>query len=349
LQNVAPAVMTVGGWFDAEDLYGPLKIYHEVEQRNPQVFNILVMGPWRHGGWARGDGDRLGDARFDAKTSLYYQGHVERAFFDYYLKDGPPPELPEALVFETGENRWRRFPNWPPSGLQVRDLHLHAGGVLDFEPAAEPPGAADEFISDPAKPVPFTADISTRMVPDYMTADQRFAARRPDVLSYQTAPLDEDLTLAGPLQAELWVETTGTAADWVVKLIDVFPPDAEDPEGLPPGVRMGGYQMMIRSEVLRGCYRNGYERPEAFVPGQPTVVRLELLDVLHTFKKGHRVMIQVQSSWFPLVDRNPQTHVANIFLAEEADFVKATHRVHRSPQYPSRVRVGVLEVEQPAD
>lgn len=341
LNNVRPAVLTVGGWFDAEDLYGPLKIYQEVERHNPGTENNLVMGPWVHGGWGRTDGDSLGHIDFGEKSAIFFREHIELPFFLHHLKGGPDPGLPEAYVFETGANQWRKFDQWPPP-VETRRLHFHPAGRLAFDPPQESPIAYDEFISDPQKPVPFTTAITTGMNKEYMIEDQRFAARRPDVLAYQTDVLEEDLTIAGPLTAELIVATSGTDSDWVVKVIDVFPADMEDPEDLPDGVRMGGYQMMVRGEVFRGRFRNSYEFPEPFVPGEPTKVNFELWDVLHTFKKGHRVMIQVQSTWFPLVDRNPQKFVDNIFEADESDFIKATHRVFRSADHSTSVRVGVL-------
>ena len=338
LNKVAPAVMTVGGWFDAEDLYGPLKIYRSVEKRNPGIFNVLVMGPWRHGGWAGGKGDRLGKAFFGSDTSAFFRKNMELPFFNHFLKGEGEQRLPEAYVFETGANRWRQFDHWPPRGTQTRRLYFRAGGKLAFEAPEDEGDAHDEYVSDPAKPVPFTEKITTQMDVDYMTDDQRFAARRPDVLVYQTEPLQEALTLAGPLLADLRVSTSGTDADWVVKLIDVFPNDAKDPQGKP----LGGYQMMVRSEVIRGRFRNSYEKPEPFVANEPAKVPLELQDVLHTFKKGHRLMIQVQSTWFPLVDRNPQKYVPNIFKAEAKDFIKATHRIYRSKKLPTSIEIGVL-------
>ena len=345
LKNVSAAVMTVGGWYDAEDLYGPLKIYRTVEENNPKTWNVLVMGPWVHGGWARTEGDRVGNARFGFDTSKFYQENIEAPFFEHFLKGKGELTLPEAYVFETGANRWRRFADWPPAAAKPATLYLRQGGALSFDPpaAAETPEAGyDEYVSDPAKPVPFTEVIDPGMTREYMTADPRFAARRPDVLVYQTEPLERDLTLAGPIQARLWVSTSGTDSDWVVKLIDVFPPDADNPEPNPANVRMGEYQMMVRSEIIRGRFRNSYEHPEAFTPNQPTEVDLELQDVLHTFQRGHRIMVQIQSTWFPLVDRNPQTFVPNIFEANEEDFRKATQRVYRSPEHPTRLEVGVL-------
>ncbi len=341
LKHVAPAVMTVGGWFDAEDLYGALNTYRAVEQQNPGIVNTLVMGPWSHGGWARTDGDKLGMARFDAKTALFYRENIELPFFDCYLKDRCGTPLPEAYVFETGANQWRTFEEWPPANLEPRDLYLHSKGALSFE-AADEGEAYDEYVSDPAKPVPFTEAIAKGMTKEYMTDDQRFAARRPDVLAHQTEVLEEDITVAGPITAELWVSTSGTDSDWVVKLIDVYPNDATDPEEMPEGKHLGGCQMMVRSEVIRGRFRDGYDRPAPFMPDQPTKVSLTLQDVLHTFAKGHRIMVQIQSTWFPLVDRNPQTYMENIFQAGEDDFVKATQRVYRSGAHASCLRFGVL-------
>jgi putative CocE/NonD family hydrolase len=343
LENVAPAVMTVGGWYDAEDLYGPLAIYRSIEEKNPAVFNVLVMGPWRHGGWARDAGDSLGYVRFGARTSEHYRARVELPFFNHYLKGEGGLDLPEVTVFETGENRWRTFDTWPPADLETRSLFLREDGSLSFDAPSAAGVAWDEYVSDPDNPVPFTSDIAIGMTREYMVDDQRFAARRPDVLVYQTPVLDQPLTLAGSIVADLWVSTSGTDSDWVVKLIDVFPADMPDRDGLPRGVHMGGYQMMVRSEVIRGRFRNSYERPEPFVPDQPTRIVLPLQDVLHTFKPGHRIMVQIQSTWFPLVDRNPQSYVENIYTdADVDDFIAATQRVYRSQRYPSQLRVGVF-------
>jgi putative CocE/NonD family hydrolase len=342
LENVAPAVLTVGGWFDAEDLFGPLQIYRSVEEKNPGIFNALVMGPWRHGGWARDAGDSLGYIRFGSETGPYYQENVEAVFFNYYLKGQGEMTLPEAYVFETGANRWRTFSDWPPAEAQAATLHPGPAGSLRFESPSNAGPGFDEWVSDPAKPVPFTADIATGMTREYMVDDQRFASRRPDVAVYRTEPLTEAVTLVGPLLADLWVSTSGTDSDWIVKLIDVFPPDAPDHAGLPRGVPMGGYEMMVRSEVIRGRFRNSNGNPEPFVPDQPTRVQLPLQDVLHTFLPGHRIMIQIQSTWFPLVDRNPQTFVENIYLAEEGDFIPATQRVYWTADHPSRIQVQLL-------
>jgi uncharacterized protein len=336
LRNVAPAVMTVGGWFDAEDLYGPLSIYRTIEAQDPDAWNVLVMGPWSHGGWARTPGDRLGNVDFEGEHSVFYQQEIEAEFFTHHLEGeaAGPAALPEAYVFETGINRWRRFDAWPPPG-RPHTLWLGPGAAL--LPAAPAARGFEEFVSDPARPVPFTEAVATGMTKEYMTDDQRFAARRPDVLHWVSEPLAEPLTLAGPLTAELWVSTSEADADWVVKLVDVFPGDAPDHAHLPPGQHMGGYQMMVRSEVIRGRYRDGYDAPKPFVAGKPTRVRLPLQDVLHTFLPGHRVMVQVQSTWFPLVDRNPQAWVDNVFEAQDEDFVAATHRVYHGARHASRL------------
>jgi putative CocE/NonD family hydrolase len=347
LRKVAPAVLVVGGWFDAEDLYGTLATYRTVEQQNPGITNTLVMGPWRHGGWARDPGDRLGDIVFGSRTSEYYRRHIERAFFDRWLKDDRKvAPLPEACVFETGANRWRTFETWPPAGLRAEALVPGADGVLSLSSSAGRPAGGpgyDEFISDPARPVPFTESITAGAPPEFMTADQRFAARRPDVLVYQTAPLAKRITVAGPLEAELWVSTSAGDADWIVKLIDVYPPDAKDFEGMSPGRHLGGYQMLVRSEAIRGRFREDRSRPRPFASGVPALVRLPLVDILHSFEPGHRIMIQVQSSWFPLIDRNPQTYVENIFRAAPEDFVKATHRLYHDAKHTTRIRMSVLE------
>jgi putative CocE/NonD family hydrolase len=334
LKNVAPAVMVVGGWYDAEDLYGTFKTYHSVEKQNNKVNNVLVIGPWHHGGWSSVSGEKLGPASFGSKTAEFYRAEVEFPFFEKYLKDKTNPAPAEATVFETGSNSWRTFDAWPPKNVSYRPLFLRENGGLDF---AAPTGSAtyDEYVSDPAKPVPYTENITPRMTIEYMVEDQRFAARRPDVLVYQLPAQEEELVLAGPLDIDLWVTTTGTDADFVVKLIDVFPDSTE-------AAAQPGFQMMLRSEVFRARFKNSFEKPEALSPGQPTRLRFELLDVLHRFKKGHRLMIQIQSTWFPLVDRNPQKFVPNIYLAKPDDYQKATHRVLRSAEHPSSIRLGIV-------
>ncbi len=349
LKNVAPAVMVVTGWYDAEDLYGSFKTYQSVEKLNPSVNNVLVVGPWIHGGWASQDGDKLGQVSFDTKTAVHYRAEIEFPFFEKYLKGKDLPAPAEATVFETGSNTWKTFDAWPPKETKPGVLRLQPGGKLTIEMAdgkvvqasdADAPDVPadsgfDEFISDPAKPVPFTESITNRMNVEYMVDDQRFAGRRPDVLVYQSDVLEYDVTMAGTLKTHIDFSTTGTDADIVVKLIDVFP-DGTDPAALP------NYQMMVRSEVLRGRFRNSYEHPEAFEPGKPSTIRLELLDVLHRFRKGHRIMIQIQSTWFPLVDRNPQTFVPNIYFARPSDFKKATHRVWRNADHPATISFGLV-------
>lgn len=337
------AVMTVGGWYDAEDLYGPLKIYREIEKNNPNLTNMLVMGPWVHGGWARTDGSNIGNVYFGQKNSPWYQEHVEAKFFSHYLKDDAetPVQLPEAIMFEGGTNTWREFEVWPPENVQEKSLYFHANGKLSFEAPQANEAESSEYISDPSKPVPFTEAVAVGMPREYMTDDQRFASRRPDVLTFETDVLTEDITLAGEILAQLQVATTGTAADWVVKVIDVYPNNAPaNPHQ--PGKPMGGYQQMVRSEVMRGRFRNSFENPEPFTPNKVTPVNMELQDVLHTFKKGHRIMVQVQSTWFPLVDRNPQKYVDNVFEANEEDFTKATHKVYHSPEHPTSLKVKIL-------
>ena len=341
IKNLPEAVLTVGGWFDAEDLYGPLNIYRTAEKAKEGGYNGLVMGPWSHGLWARGKGDHLGNIHFGEATSEFYRENIEFPFFSRYLKDREVPDLPEAWIFETGRNQWHRFDQWPPPG-EKKSYYMESGFSLSLKaPAGEEP-VWDEYLNDPAKPVPFTEEIDEGMTKEYMTDDQRFAARRPDVLAFSSPVLEENVTLAGPILADLWVSTSGTSADWIVKLIDVFPDDAPAFFELSEDTKMGGYQMMVRSEVIRGRFRNSYEHPEPFEPGIPARVRLPLQDVLHTFKAGHRIMVQVQSSWFPLVDRNPGKYLDNIFEASEKDFVKTTQRVYRCRKMPSRLEVNVI-------
>jgi putative CocE/NonD family hydrolase len=342
LENISAAVLVVGGWFDTEDLYGPLKTYHSIEERNPRAQNSIVMGPWSHGAWVRSPGDRLGDAEFGFRTSDFYNEQVIYPFFDHHLNGGDAPDLPEAMMFETGANRWRRFDEWPPAAREASPLYFREDGGLSFEPPGAADNGGDSYISDPEKPVPYSMEIGSGWTRGYMTEDQRFAARRPDVLVYQTEPLEDDLTLAGPIQANLWVSTTGTASDWVVKVIDVYPGEIPgyDPESGEPN--RGGQQTLVRADVFRGRFRNSYEVPEPFVPGEVAEVSFELQDVLHTFKRGHRLMVQVQSSWFPFIDRNPQSYVPNIFEATEDDFIKVTNTIHRSPEHPSHIEIGVI-------
>jgi len=343
LRDIKPAVLTVGGWYDAEDLTGTLEGYQKVEKfGSPKAGNHLVMGPWVHGGWAGSDGDKLGDVSFRARTAEYYREHIEFPFFEHHLKSVGTPKTPKAWMFETGTNRWRRFDAWPPKAVVPTKLVFQMGGKLERgSPKGEGRETFDEFVSDPAKPVPYLGTIGTGMATEYMTADQRFAASRPDVLVYQTPPLETDLTIAGPFEIDLHVSTTGTDADWVVKLVDVYPKDYPDADPNPEKVRMGGYQQLVRSDVMRGKFRNSLEKPEPFVPGQATRVKFTAPDVLHTFRSGHRVMVQVQSSCFPLFDRNPQ-RFGPIASAKESEFQRQTHRVYTSPKHPSQLEVLVL-------
>ena len=342
LKNIRPAVMTVGGWFDAEDLFGALNTYRSIEKQSPGAHNILVMGPWHHGGWGgTSEGDHLGTVRFGAKTSEFFREQIEFPFFRYYLKQQGDLALPEAYMFETGSNQWRRYDSWPPEKSAARSLYLRAGGKLAFDPPAEET-AFDEYVSDPVKPVPYISQTSINMTIEHMVEDQRFAATRTDVLVYETDPLTEDLTFAGPLEPRLFVSTTGTDSDWVVKLIDVYPDTFADPDPNPTGVKMGGYQQLVRGELMRGRFRHSYEKPEAFVPGKMERVDYVMPDVNHAFRRGHRIMVQVQSSWFPLADRNPQKFV-EIYTAKADDFQKATERVYRSRTAPSAVQVRVIQ------
>jgi putative CocE/NonD family hydrolase len=342
LKNIKPAVMTVGGWFDAENLFGALETYKHVESMSPGATNVLVMGPWSHGGWSRSSGDKLGPISFFSRTAEFYREHIEFPFFQYYLKGAGAPTFPEAWVFETGTNQWKSYDVWPPRQVRRRSVFLQAHGALAFEPPGNPTGPSfDEYVSDPAHPVEYIDQIEIRMTGDYMIQDQRVAARRPDVLVYQTEPLAADLTIAGPIDARMFVSTSGTDSDWVVKLIDVYPDDFAEGNVNPPTAKFGGYQQLVRGDVMRGKFRNSLEKPEPFVPNQPTPVNFRLQDAAHTFRCGHKIMVQIQSTWFPLIDRNPQKFV-DIYTATEADFQKASQRVFHSQQLPSHLEL--LEV-----
>jgi len=341
LKNIHCAVMTVGGWYDAEDLFGALETYRWTERQNPGITNLLVMGPWSHGAWGRSEGEKLGEIDFHSKTSEHYRDKIELPFFRHFLKGDTNYVAAEAQVFETGTDRWRQFDAWPPKQAAASTLYLRAGGVLDSNPPMEHSDAFDEFVSDPSKPVPFTMQVTTAYPRSYPVEDQRFAAQRPDVLVYQTEPLEEDLAFAGPIKVSLHVSTTGTDADWVLKVIDVYPGDFPDPNPNPAQVRMGGYQQLVRGDVFRGKFRDSFEKPEPFVPGQMAIIQFTMADVLHSFRRGHKIMVQVQSSWFPVVDRNPQTF-EDIANAKLEDFHKATHRVYRSAKAASSISVPVL-------
>lgn len=346
VQHIKPqtATLVVGGLFDAEDVYGAWNLYKAIEEKGKNN-NKIIMGPWFHGQWGgRGDGSYLGNIRFDAKTSEWYQNTVEVPFFNYHLKGkGNLQKLSEATIFFTGENKWHHLPAWPPTEVQTTNLYLQASGKLSWNKPTASAGYT-EYISDPAKPVPYTEDVHLRRTREYMTDDQRFASRRPDVVVFQTDSLLEDVTLAGPLYADLFASISTTDADFVVKLIDVFP-DAFRYEGASStGVDypVAGYQMLVRGEVMRGKFRNSFEKPEAFTPEKAEKVKFYLPDVAHTFKKGHRIMVQIQSSWFPLVDRNPQKFI-NIYEADDADFQKATIKIYHDAARPSSIMLPVLK------
>jgi putative CocE/NonD family hydrolase len=340
LENIKPAVMTVGGFFDAEDLYGPLETYKNIEKRSDN-YNTVVFGPWSHGDWARNkERSAIGNVYFGDNISRDYQRDVEAKFFRHFLKNNGKGEsgLPEAYMFDTGKLAWKSYDQWPPKNSKKKTFWLQNGERLN--PMMEKSLTFEEFVSDPKKPVPYTEEVKMVFTPrKYMTDDQRFAARRPDVIVFETPILTEDMTLSGEILAKLQVATTGTDADWVVKVVDVFPADATDTEETQDHLKMSNYHMMVRSEVMRGRFRNSFEKPEAFIPNKKTEVAIKLQDVHHTFKKGHKLQIQVQSTWFPLIDLNPQTFVPNIFKAEEGDFKKQTHKIFND----SSVEFTILE------
>jgi hypothetical protein len=355
LKSIKHAVMTVGGWFDAEDLAGPLLTYRTIEQTSPGATNVIVMGPWSHGGWSRGDGNRLGNLDFGSKTGAYYRESVEHAFFARHLKGESTEPVAEATMFQTGTNEWRRYDTWPPRNAVKKAFYFAAARRLSTEAPGEAE-AYDEYVSDPASPVPYLGYTAAGMRSDYMTEDQRFASTRPDVSVYETSPLEEDLRIAGPIEVDLQVSTTGTDSDFVVKLVDVYPGDFptpprkadDDDDGPLPAnaVKMGGYQQLVRGEPFRGKFRNSFEKPEPFVPGQAARIHFNLPDVCHVFRRGHRVMVQVQSSWFPLVDLNPQTFL-DIPKATPTDFRKATERIYRSKALASSVTLLVEPARRP--
>jgi putative CocE/NonD family hydrolase len=347
MKNTTPAIMFVGGWFDAEDLAGPLKLFRAVQSNNPQAPETLVMGPWSHGGWSRGDGTTLGNLDFASQTGAFYREHVELPFFLQNLKkkgDGlkasADAKVPEAYVFETGTNQWERFEAWPPKNAVTTPLYFDATGKLSW--SAPKTAGFDEYVSDPDKPVPVIGEVGPGMPGDYMTYDQRFASRRPDVLVYQTDPLDHDVTIAGGITPTLHVSTSGTDSDFVVKLIDVYPDDYPDPAPNPKNLHMGGYQQLVRGEPFRGKFRNSLSQPEPFTPGKAAKIEYLMPDVCHTFRPGHRIMVQIQSSWFPLTDRNPQQFMT-IPQAKASDFHKATERVYWGGNEASQIRLQILQ------
>ena len=355
LKGVKPAVMLVGGWYDTEDPQGVLKQFDFMEKNTPPPLDMLVMGPWNHGGFARSDGSRLGNIDFGSKTAVYYREKIEFPFFLSCLKGKGDPRFPKAWVFETGVNQWRKFDVWPPRNTKPRNLYLSGRGGLTWRQPAQ--AAFDEYLSDPNKPVPYIGFTYMGVLNSYMTEDQRFAAARPDVLVYETDSLDHDLTVFGPVSVDLKVSTSGTDSDFDVKLIDVYPGDYPDPNAPPQdlsgeaparpqepanAVRMGGYQRLIRGEPFRGKFRKSFEKPVPFEPGKPDRITFSLPDIAHTFREGHRIMLQIQSSWFPLTDRNPQKFI-EIPKANSSDFVKATERVYFGGPDGSRIQLLVAE------
>ncbi len=347
LTGVKPASMVVGGWFDAEDLQGPLRTFDFMEHHTPPATDMLVMGPWTHGGFARGDGDKVGNVAFGSNTSAYFREHIEFPFFLYQLKGKGDGKFPRAWVFQTGVNQWRKFDTWPPKEIQRETIYLDAKGKLSqSQPSTS---GIDEYISDPNKPVPYIGHILMGMRFDYMSEDQRFAATRTDVLVYKTEPLDHDVTIAGPIGVDLKVSTSGTDSDFVVKLIDVYPNDYPENEAVPANPRlqpantihMGGYEQLVRGEPFRGKYRKSFEKPTAFEPNKPDRIAYNMPDVCHTFRAGHRIMVQVQSSWFPLTDRNPQKFM-DIPNAHAEDFVKATERIYLGGPEGSRIVLPII-------
>lgn len=329
LEDIKPAVMVVGGLFDAEDLYGPFETYENIEKRSNN-YNTMVFGPWSHGDWARTkERTAVGNIYFGDNISREYQKNIETKFFEHFLK-GPGDGntgLPEAYVFDTGLHQWKSYSEWPPKAAEKKTFWLQSDERLNK--VAEKSLTFETFVSDPNKPVPYSEDVKMVFTPrKYMTDDQRFAARRPDVLVFESPVLLRNTTLVGDIIAKLKVATTGTDADWIVKVIDVFPHDVKDNEEMQDHLKLSNYHMMVRSEVMRGRFRNSFTNPEPFVPNQKTDVTIKLQDIHHTFKKGHKIQIQVQSTWFPLIDRNPQTFVPNIFYAEEEDFQAQTHKVY---------------------
>ena len=351
LKNIRPATLVVGGWFDAEDMFGSLRTYEAIEKQTPNNDNHIIMGPWTHGGWAGGSWTKFGILDFGQNVNDYYYD-VETKFFNHYLEDSAITSLPEATVFETGSNQWKTYTTWPPvEAKPVKFLLQPKGGLSPMQAstsshaATTPPvpgstsatGDFDEYVSDPAHPVPYIDGIHSGRDNQYIVTDQRFTAARPDVLVYQTAPLTDPLIVTGRLKADIYLSSTGTDADLIVKLIDVMPGNDETGGSAP-----AGYQRLVRAEVFRCKFRNSYEKPEALIPGQPAEIAFDINEIAHTFKKRHRIMVQLQSSWFPLVDLNPQTFV-NIPTASEADFQKATMRIYHDAAHPSGIILPVID------
>ena len=350
LNGIKCATMTVGGWYDDEDLYGALNTYRHIEKQNPGIFNVLVMGPWFHGGWERSNGEWLGTAYFGQKTSEWYQQNIELPFFDHFLKDkGDISNIGEVTAFDTGSHEWKKLNGFEPTEGKDTALYLAANGGLSFN-LSKGKGGYDEYVSDPMNPVPYTQKITLSYPRDFMTEDQRFASTRPDVLVYETTPLTEDLTVAGDIKPSLVVSSSGTDSDFVVKLIDVFPDDYKYPEGVKPPQNSawsvfepGGYQMLLRGEPMPARFRGSFEKPAPLKPNVPAKLSYVMPGITHTFKKGHRIMVQIQSTWFPLVARNPQKYVPNYQNATDADFQKATERVYYGGRNPSAIVLPIIK------
>jgi uncharacterized protein len=340
LRSCTVPTLNVAGWWDQEDFYGPLAIYRALERHDEKHHNFLVVGPWNHGGWSRGNGDKLGRIPFGSNTAAWFREKVQAVWFRHWLKGEGTLDLPEALTFEAGSNEWRRWPQWPPEVAVPTPLYLHAKGKLAF--AKPETDGHDEFVSDPAHPVPYrqrpiqaTYGAGSKWR-EWLVEDQRFVLGRPDVIAWESEPLDANLTIAGAITAKLWCSTTGTDADWIVKLIDVWP-DEHQEHG-----ELTGHCLMVANDVLRGRYRKGLGKSEPWSANEPIAITIDLHAQNHTWKKGHRLMVQVQSTWFPLIDRNPQTFVPNIFLADDSDFRVQTHRVFRSAAAASHLVLPVI-------
>ncbi|NRA60821.1 MAG: CocE/NonD family hydrolase, partial [Psychrobium sp.] len=333
LKKVKPATLIVGGWYDTEDLYGPLATYQTMSNSNDKEHIKMIMGPWYHGQWNRGNGDKLGQANFGFDTSKWFQKEVLLPFFNHHLKDGDDPKLASATMFETGSNRWRSFESWPPKVSESQTLYLSANEKL-VKQAPKTAGFTD-YVSDPNKPVPHSANISRGWDKPYMVEDQRFSARRTDVLVFETPVMEQDQTIAGAIDLNLWFSTNQTAADIVVKLVDVFPGKDLNTDKIDK--KNGNRHELVRWGVIRGRFRDDMSKPKPFVSNKPTQVKFELYDVLHTIKRGHKLQIQIQSSMFPFIDRNPQKYIDNIFNATEDDFVKATHKIYHGKKHASSI------------
>lgn len=342
LKNIKPAVMTVGGWFDAQDIRGPFIVYNGIKNNSPKSNNRLILGPWYHGSWSTQVGDRSANIPWGSNTGEFYRKELEFKFFSFYLKDKGTMDLPNVMAFNTGANKWNSFEQWPPVDVEKKEFYLNANGKLS-ENAPKKGDGFDEYISDPKKPVPYTQEITTRFGNDWMVEDQRFASTRPDVIVYESEPLTEDLTIAGAININLIASTSGTDADFIVKVIDVYPNDAKDPVPNPQNIKMGGYQMLLRGDPIRAKFRNSLEKPEPMVPNQPTALKYNLTDAYHTFKKGHKIMVQVQSTWFPMIDLNPGKFVDMFNDVKESDFQKINQKIYHDDERKSSITFGVYK------